>query len=166
MLGTLARWLRAVGHDVLYEAHIEDGELVERAAAERRVILTRDRRLVERRLATDYLLIASDDVERQLLQVLDELDLGRRAVRPFGRCLDCNTPLVALTAEAASPRVPPYVARTQRRFRLCTACDRVYWRATHVTRMRARLEDLGIALPGESREARERPLPPAGDGVD
>ena len=166
MLGTLARWLRAVGHDVLYEAHIEDGELVERAAAEGRVILTRDRRLVERRLATDYLLIASDDVEPQLLQVLDELGLGRSAVRPFGRCLDCNTPLVALTAEAAGPRVPPYVARTQRRFRLCTGCDRVYWRATHVTRMRARLEDLGIALPGESREAREPPLPPAGDGVD
>jgi uncharacterized protein with PIN domain len=144
MLGSLARWLRAAGLDVLYEADIEDAELVERAAAEGRTILTRDRRLVERRLARDHLLIASDDVDEQLRQVLDMLDLERLALRPFGRCLECNERLAAMSRAEASSRVPAYVARTCSEFRYCAGCDRIFWRATHVAGMEARLKDLGV----------------------
>ena len=107
MLGTLARWLRAMGLDVLYQADIEDAELVERAATGGRVILTRDRHLVERREARNHLLIASDDLGEQLRQVIDELGMPPRVGKPFGRCLDCNTVLEPLPAEEARRRVPP-----------------------------------------------------------
>jgi hypothetical protein len=60
MLGALARWLRALDLDVAYDPALDDAELVARAVAEGRTILTRDRRLIQRRLARDHLLIRSD----------------------------------------------------------------------------------------------------------
>src|SRR5439155_308075 len=49
-VGRLARWLRALGYDASYHAHIEDAALVREAAAEGRVLLTRDRDLTKRRV--------------------------------------------------------------------------------------------------------------------
>src|SRR5260370_17859463 len=49
-VGRLARWLRALGYDASYHAHIGDGELVREAAAEERVLLTRHRDLINPRL--------------------------------------------------------------------------------------------------------------------
>lgn len=146
MLGTLARWLRVLGFDVLYEAHIDDATLVERAADESRVILTRDRRLVERRMARNHLLIESDLVEQQVLQVVDQLELDTSSLRAFGRCLECNTTLEPIAANAARQRVPPYVAATQKMFRRCSTCDRIFWRATHVAEMEDRLRALGLQI--------------------
>ena len=146
MLGTLARWLRILGLDVAYENDIEDADLVERALAESRIILTRDRRLVERRQARRALLIRSDSIERQLGQVIEELELELAATDLMGRCLDCNRELEPIAAAEAQPRVPPFVARTQERFRRCPACDRIFWRATHVDGIEQRLADFGIEL--------------------
>ena len=44
MLGTLSKWLLILGHDVVYLSRVEDGELVRMAVAEKRTILTRDRK--------------------------------------------------------------------------------------------------------------------------
>lgn len=151
MLGSLARWLRVLGLDVHYDSTIEDAELVDLAVAEQRTILTRDRRLVERRLARDHILIASDQIEEQLLQVAREASLPANDRHLFGRCIDCNTEFEAISFEAARQRVPPYVARTQNRFRYCPSCDRVFWRATHVTDMESRLRKLEL-LPARSPE--------------
>ena len=49
-VGRLARWLRALGYDASYHARIEDAALVREAAAENRVLLTRDRDLLQRRV--------------------------------------------------------------------------------------------------------------------
>ena len=145
MLGSLARWLRTLGIDVAYERGIEDADLVAAAVAEDRIILTRDRRLVERRLARNHLLIRSPDVEDQVRQVLAELAIEFDVARLFSRCLRCNEPLVSVPAEEARQQVPPFVAATQDRFRRCPTCGRIYWRSTHVERMRERLRRMGVA---------------------
>ena len=142
MLGALARWLRALGVDVAFDPALDDPELVERAVAEERTILTRDRRLTERRRARNHLLIRSDDVAEQLRQVLDELGLRPDPGRLLGRCLRCNAPLEPVDPEQARARVPPWVARTQGEFRACPVCQRVYWRGTHVQRMLQRLQEM------------------------
>jgi uncharacterized protein with PIN domain len=142
MLGALARWLRALDLDVAYDPAIDDPELVDKAVAEGRVILTRDRRLTERRLARNHLLIRSEVVEEQLRQVLDELGIRPDPRRRLGRCLRCNTPLEDLDPEVARARVPPWVGKTHNDFRGCPHCGRVYWRGTHVDRMSRALEDL------------------------
>ena len=147
MLGGLARWLRVLGLDVAYDPALDDAALVRLAVAESRVILTRDRRLVQRRLARNHLLIASDDVGGQLRQVLAALGIAPDAGTLLSRCLRCNLTLAPLAAEEARERVPPYVASTRTRFRECPRCGRVYWSATHVERMRERLARFGVELP-------------------
>jgi len=139
MLGTLAKWLIILGHDVRYEAKIEDGALVTLAAREKRTILTRDRRLVKRRAARDHVLIRSQDLERQIRQVLDERRLPVRSDRLFRRCVRCNRPTRIVSRETVRDHVPPYVFKTQRRFARCPSCSRIYWHATHVTGMLERL---------------------------
>ena len=65
MLGRLARWLRILGHDASYFRRIHDADLVELAVRERRILLTRDTRLVQRRAAGGALLIRSHLLEDQ-----------------------------------------------------------------------------------------------------
>ncbi len=144
MLGGLARWLRVLDVDTAYDPELGDAELVECAVAEGRTILTRDRRLVLRRRASDHLLVASEVVDEQLRQAVAELRLEVDPERLFRRCLRCNVPLEELPPAAARARVPPFVARTQERFRTCPRCGRVYWSASHVGRMRRRLAAMGV----------------------
>ncbi len=90
MLGSLARWLRVLGYDVSYDSQLDDAALVEQAIREERIILTRDRRLVERRKAHNHLLIQSERLEEQLFQVFGEHGDAIDPERLFGRCLRCN----------------------------------------------------------------------------
>ncbi len=145
MLGALARWLRILDLDVVYDAALDDPEIVERAVAEDRLILTRDRRLVQRRLARNHLLIRSEVVEEQVRQVLDELGIRPDSGRLLGRCLRCNVATEPIAAEEARNRVPPWIAHTHDEYRICPACGRIYWPGTHVERMKRRLERMGVA---------------------
>ena len=150
MLGGLARWLRVLGVDTACDPALDDGALVLRARAEGRVLLSRDRRLLERRLARPALFIRSGEIAEQMRQVLGELHIDPDPARFFGRCLRCNRELLALAADEARARVPAFVARTQREFRSCPQCARIYWRATHVRRMEARLAALGLGYRGSA----------------
>ncbi|HEY8021786.1 MAG TPA: Mut7-C RNAse domain-containing protein [Thermoanaerobaculia bacterium] len=146
MLGALARWLRVLDVDVAYDPALDDPELVARAVAEGRTILTRDRKLVERRLARNHVLIRTGEPGAQVRQVLEETGVRPDPARLFARCLRCNTPLQPVPLDEARARVPPFVARTQEEFRACPGCGRIYWRSTHVARMRERLRRMGIEV--------------------
>ena len=154
MLGTLAKWLRLLGYDTLFDPALDDHRLVRLARAGDRVLLTRDRELARRR-GVRHLLIASESLEEQIRQVWAELGLEpfaqaggarsetfahRRGRAP--RCPVCNEVLQAIDVEAARPRVPPYVAETQQAFCLCPACRRIYWRGTHWQHMQQFLQEI------------------------
>ena len=81
MLGRLARWLRFLGYDTLYYPDIPDHELVRIAREQDRFILTRDSRLIKRKGLKDYVLISSNDSLQQLLELIEKLQLKRRADR-------------------------------------------------------------------------------------
>lgn len=145
MLGTLARWLRILGYDALYDPALDDHDLVRLARAGDRILLTRDRPLAQRP-GLRVLLIDSDGLDAQLHQVIAELDLAPDGA--FSRCPICNEPLLPLEREAAQARVPAYVAQTQQSFKHCPSCGRVYWRGTHWQRMEEHLARLQAAGPG------------------
>jgi hypothetical protein len=138
MLGRLAKWLRLLGVDTVYDRAITDAALIRRAAAEGRVLLTRDRRLLRRRALPAHLLIRSDDFRAQLREVLAAFPMDPHA-EWLSRCARCNSPLQPLPAAAARAVVPAYVRATQTRFLHCARCQRIYWPATHVERIRAEL---------------------------
>jgi uncharacterized protein with PIN domain len=137
-VGRLARWLRALGYDATYHARIDDSELVREAAAENRVLLTRDRDLTKRRViqtgVVRAILIRDDDVTKQLQQVFAELGLELKEA--LTRCIECNSELESRVPAMVAERVPPYVRRTQSRYSECPECGRIYWAGTHWQRMR------------------------------
>ncbi len=137
MLGRLARWLRVLGYDTLYSSELDDPELAERALAEDRILLTRDRELSKRR-GLQVLLLQDDQIEGQLREVVNGLKLKTNDA--FSRCIQCNLVLEEIDKETARPHVPPFVYTTYDRFRRCPRCERVYWRGTHWARMLATLE--------------------------
>lgn len=133
MLGRLARWLRILGYDTAYEKVIADDVLIERALREDRWLLTRDRRLVLRKLLRGrHTLIVSDLVEGQLRQLHQDLkiDLDMTHQRDY-RCADCNVVLIPISPKAAVPLVPPFVAQQYQEFLQCPRCRRAFWPGTH-----------------------------------
>jgi uncharacterized protein with PIN domain len=140
-VGRLARWLRAYGYDAAYAPHVDDRQLIARALAEGRVVLTRDVDLMQRRVVAHgtvrAVLLRSDRVGDQLSQVV--VDLGLEGARALTRCVECNVELEGRLKSEVSDRLPPYVRATQTRFSECPRCGRVYWPGTHWQRMRERL---------------------------
>ncbi len=145
MLGSLARWLRILGFDTFYDNRIEDGEIARRCAAEDRLALTQDRRLVQRRLLRERsLLVQSIGLEEQLKETLEFLGRYVQAEQVLSRCLICTSPIRAMTKPEVRQRVPPYVFRTQQHFKYCSVCNRVYWGGTHRRRILRKLEKWGL----------------------
>ena len=149
MLGTLAKWLRILGFDTVYDADLDDHQLVRLARAQDRVLLTRDRELAMRR-GVRVLSVKSEDLDDQVRQVLAELEL--KTDRSYSRCPVCNEPLQILDREAARGRVPPYVAQTRKTFKSCPKCRRVYWRGTHRRRMDEQLAQFRLQNAGSEAE--------------
>jgi uncharacterized protein with PIN domain/sulfur carrier protein ThiS len=133
-LGRLARYLRMLGFDTLYENAAPDRQLVGISRTERRVLLTRDRNLLMHRELTHGVFVRGDRPRDQLRHVVERLDL-RSDCLPFSRCMNCNAALEEIDRSAVIGEVPPTVERTQRHFRRCTGCRHVYWRGTHYERM-------------------------------
>ncbi len=140
MLGSLARWLRFMGYDTAYPAPGPDQALIERARAEDRVLLTRDKELARR--VTGAVLVRSDDLETQIREVAAVLPL--RLIEPLSRCSICNEPLVPVTADAIRTRVPEGVRARHQEFWQCPTCRRVYWQGSHWNKMVERLNHLDL----------------------
>lgn len=142
MLGRLAKWMRAIGCDVVYYHTIEDRELVNLARREGRLILTRDTLLIKRRKATgNFLLVEGNSYKDQLKQVVKQFSID-----PYQdlltRCIECNIPLAEITKEQIMGAVPEYVYTSQDSFRTCLGCNKIYWPATHRDGIMKTLEEI------------------------
>jgi len=140
MLGSLARWLRFMGYDTAYPEPGPDRSLIERARAEDRILLTRDKELASR--VPGSVQIRSDDLEEQIREVAERLPL--RLVDPLSRCSLCNEVLVSAVPEDVKGLVPEGVRVRHHTFWRCPSCGRVYWQGSHWDKMIARLHDLDL----------------------
>ena len=85
-LGRLARLLRVLGFDVRWSSDADDQTLADVSLGQQRILLTRDRALLKRRVTTRGLFVHSDHAEEQTLEVIRRLDLRHR-LAPFTRCV-------------------------------------------------------------------------------
>jgi uncharacterized protein with PIN domain len=139
-LGKLARMLRMLGFDAVWEPPFEDRLIAERSRAERRIVLTRDRGLLKRSIVTHGYCIRSSDPERQASEVIARFDLGRLR-NPFTMCMACNTPLVERRREEILDRLPLCVTSLTE-FKECPSCRNLYWKGSHWDRMTERIRRL------------------------
>jgi len=154
MLGRLARWLRILGHDVAYGPHLGGRTLVDCARRERRLLLTRDTRLLRSPDLPPHLFITTDRFRDQLREVAAAVPLAGAGI--LTRCLDCNRVLESVTREDARERVPSFVWQTAEQFLRCPACGRLFWPATHRAHVLRELAALGI----DAEPASENPRRP------
>jgi uncharacterized protein with PIN domain len=140
MLGSLARWLRIMGHDTVYARDVNDDQILVRARAEGRTVLTRDRQLAER-AGGEGMFVRSDDPAEQLEEVVRRY--GLRFDEGATRCTRCNGVLLPRAPEEVGDRVPPLVRERQDAFLQCSSCGQIYWKGTHWERIVAQV---GAAL--------------------
>lgn len=135
-LGTLARYLRLTGFDTVWRNDLDDPAIIDIAARERRIILTRDRGILRHGRVTHGYWVRAIDPLAQLEELVRALDLTTQ-LRPYTRCVECNGVLVPISAALAAAVVPRRIASTQREFTRCAGCDRVYWPGSHQPRLDA-----------------------------
>lgn len=143
-LGKLAAYLRLLGFDVLYRNDYQDDELASVASYEKRILLTRDRRLLMRSQVEYGFILRSLEPDQQLLEVLQRYNLYDR-IKPFQRCLRCNTLLQPVSKEDILDRLEPLTRQYYNEFSHCPACDQVYWKGSHYERIQ---RFLSRVLPG------------------
>lgn len=138
MLGRLCSYLRMCGYDACYgpDEGLEDDEAIrERARADGRTVVTRDRALAAR---SGGVLLEAREIEPQLEELADagfELSLPAEP----SRCGVCNGRL-----ERAAPEepVPEYVPDQQERVWRCRACGQHFWKGSHWEDVARRLSDV------------------------
>ena len=140
-LGKLAKWLRILGFDTIFESDISNKGFYDHLEPER-VLLTRTAKIRDRFAAKRLLFIESDDVCEQLRQIIGELAIVRQDIRVFSMCLPCNSPIIEVNKQAVYGRVPDYIWQTHDEFSRCRQCERIYWSGSHVARSRAIIEKL------------------------
>jgi uncharacterized protein with PIN domain len=136
MLGSLARWLRMIGYDTIYERDRKDNAVLARARKEGRILLTRDWELSQR-AGEIGLYVERDDLDEQLRQVIDALHLEVRAT--MDRCTACNGELDLVPKESVVTLVPKATYESHDEFYRCHSCGKVYWKGSHWASIEKRL---------------------------
>jgi uncharacterized protein with PIN domain len=124
-LGKLAKWLRILGYDTLYDRNDADRD--------------RKRELAHRVHLGPLVVVKADHVEGQLSEVITALDLEPDPSRRMARCLNCNAPLEEVPKASLEGLVPIYVFGTCTQFRRCPLCKRIFWPGTHSRHVEERL---------------------------
>ncbi|KAK7293521.1 hypothetical protein RJT34_16389 [Clitoria ternatea] len=142
MVEGLAKHLRCVGIDaaVPYSKKPEPRALIEQAQKEKRVLLTRDAKL----LRHDYL--AKNQIYRvksllkneQLLEVIETFQLKISEDRLMSRCTKCNGTFIqkpltteeAIEAAKGFQRIPNCLFDKDLEFWQCMDCHQLYWEGT------------------------------------
>ncbi len=157
-LGRLARILRLLGFDTAYANDMDDERLASQAAAERRILLTRDRQLPKRSIVTHAYCLRSQAPLEQAVEVLRRFDLVSLAA-PFTRCLRCNGRLEPVAVATAADRLPAGVREQVTRVVECVGCRQLFWEGSHYPRLLGLTKELlaRAAVPGDPDDHQARP---------
>jgi uncharacterized protein len=133
-LGKLAKRLRLFGFDAFLNPDFNDNEIITFSLTEKRIILTRDKELLASSKIADGYRVLSQYPEEQLREVFIRYDLKSR-IRPFIRCMECNSLLEGAGKEDIADLLYPKAREYYLNFKKCPGCGRIYWEGSHYKRM-------------------------------
>jgi len=140
-LGKLAKYLRMLGFDTLFRNDFEDSEIIDISVEEKRIILTRDKHLLNSKKISHGYYVRSTEKHEQLKEVVQKFDLYSQ-FKSFSRCMTCNTELVSKKNSEISDEVPADVAQYFEEFYYCPSCNKVYWKGSHFKKMESLIRQL------------------------
>lgn len=129
-LGRLTRRLRLLGFDTWYRTDAADAELAAVTVEQSRILLTRDRGLLMRRVVLHGYCPRSDDADVQAAEVVRRFDLVD-AISALTRCARCNGLVHPVDKREVVHRLPPRTRVEHDRFVRCGSCEQVYWPGSH-----------------------------------
>jgi uncharacterized protein with PIN domain len=140
-LGKLSKYLRLCGFDTLYDKDYNDKEIIDISTSDRRIILTRDKGLLKNKQVTHGYWIRSTRYDEQLFEVIKRFDL-KNVLKPFTRCLECNTILEDVNKEAIADSLMPKTRKYYSDFKKCPGCNRIFWEGSHYEKMKIIIENI------------------------
>jgi hypothetical protein len=143
MLGTLAKWLRIYGFDTFFvNSEMDDAKLIEITKKENRILITRDRNLIQsaRRENIKTIEIKTTDINEQISTVLGNIKIDKTKV--LSRCILCNTEVEEIKKEEIKDKVPKRVFDNNEKFWFCKKCNKIYWKGTHYEKMFEKINNL------------------------
>jgi len=130
-LGTL---LRMVGLDCTGAPLLDDAVLAETAVREGRILLTRDRNLLKRKIIMHGHLVRNILPEKQLLEIISLYGLSDK-LQPYTRCMKCNASLMPVKKKNILHRLEPLTKKYYDTFFYCSGCRSIYWSGSHKSGM-------------------------------
>ncbi len=142
-LGRLAKYIRLLGFDTVYDKELEDSKIINISLSEKRIILTRDLGILKHSKITRGYWIRSTAPIKQVTEVVDRFSL-KSLFRPFTRCLRCNALIIDVPKEVIEGRLLPKTKKYYNRFQICPDCGRVYWEGSHFEKMKLFIDELTL----------------------
>jgi len=143
MLGTLAKWLRIFGFDTFYaNSQMDDSQLIDISKNEKRVLITRDKNLLQRakKEKLKVIEINTTDINQQINKVINQIKINPSMA--LSRCILCNTELDEIKKDEVEKKVPKRVFDSNEKFWFCPKCKKVYWKGTHYDNMIKKINTL------------------------
>lgn len=140
-LGKLARYLRFLGFDSLYQNDYDDDEIISRSVSGHRIILTRDKGILKNASVTHGYFVRNQKPRNQLEEVINKFDL-KNEIKPFTRCSSCNGKINKVTKQSVINSLQPLTIRYYNDFYRCTGCGNIYWEGSHFEKISEWLKNL------------------------
>jgi uncharacterized protein len=164
MLGSIARKLRIFGFDTLYNAQVNDDEILKIGIEQNRVILTADKELFKRivKIGARGVLVSGGAIELEaLVHILRKSGIKSVGMDGIGsRCSVCNGSLEKRTSDHLKKNdddnnnenvmLPDRVIACHNQFFCCTVCGKVYWEGSHLKRIIDLVRNLDDELVGRA----------------
>jgi uncharacterized protein with PIN domain len=132
-----------LGHDVSYFRSADDKKLVDIAKSEKRVLLTRDRKLYQQAMARelDAVLVEATDEEGKLADLARRFDFKLEMDFSVSRCPKCNMRIKPVSKEVVIDQIPKATSTYYSNFWKCSGCGQVYWRGAHWDKINQTLKE-------------------------
>jgi len=134
-LGDIVKYMRVLGFDCFYDPLLTPREIIKISNTESRIILTRSKKLLKFKGVTHGIFLRPGTTPEQIRRIIDYLDI-KNDIKPFSRCLVCNTRLKSVSKEKILNRIPPKTKEFRDEYVQCPSCDKIYWKGTHFVNMK------------------------------
>lgn len=140
-LGKLAKYLRLLGFDTIYNNNYSDLDVIKISNTEKRIILTRDLSVLKRNDVKYGYWIRSQFSKEQAKEVIMKFDLNS-LIAPFKYCLECNGIIEKVEKEKIIAQLLPETQQYFDIFYQCSDCQKVYWEGNHYERMKKIIDEI------------------------
>lgn len=145
MLGNIAKKLRVMGFDCMYDANIDDRELIRVAKRDNRIIISRDFDLVQKssNFGIKSIFLENKGEFEQLSQIISKLNLKKIEINGNNaRCPKCNSKTEFIKKELVPNKLPSRVLDQNEEFWICKNCDKIFWEGSHIINLKKLAERL------------------------